>query len=225
MMQSNKKLRLLIILIVTGGLCFFTSPVAAEIETFQVESGVIYPDSEEAMAAAPQQLSDEAAAALFLRLREKREQVAEQYLEEFDSNLPSSAGLPQGPVRETEIGDESAFVEGEPAFPGNPATLVIWRNSQNARANSSLGSPLAEPAAVQSGSYVFAAGNLRHAEFSFRHGTSPFFDRPLPAGPADAPILCCDHDLVMDNASRGTYCNPPIERAYDSEGELIDGTV
>ena len=28
-----------------------------------------------------------------------------------------------------------------------------------------------------------------------------------------------------DDMGVATYCNPPIERAYDSEGELIDGTV
>jgi serine/threonine protein kinase len=46
-----------------------------------------------------------------------------------------------------------------------------------------------------------AAGNLRHAERTL-NGAEPFANIPLPGGPPDAPILCCDHEVVIDDASR-----------------------
>ena len=52
--------------------------------------------------------------------------------------------------------------------------------------------------------HVFAAGNFNHAEFSANGGVT-WTNVPLPAGPADAPFLCCDHDAVIDDATRVTF--------------------
>jgi hypothetical protein len=82
--------------------------------------------------------------------------------------------------------------------------LVIGRNNQNTNANGPLGSPLAEPAAANDALRVFAAGNNGHAEVS-TDGGATWTNVPLQGGPADAPILCCDQDVVIDGARRVTF--------------------
>jgi hypothetical protein len=119
---------------------------------------------------------------------------------------PAQDGAPAAPPASAAAPGPESRIQGpgeDPAlFPGNPALLVIGRNLRNARANNAvLGSALAEPSAVNNGSHVFAAGNLRHAERTL-NGAEPFANIPLPGGPPDAPILCCDHEVVIDDASR-----------------------
>src|SRR5437016_3984220 len=64
--------------------------------------------------------------------------------------------------------------------------------------------PAAEPAAANNGRLVFAAGNFDHAEISTDAGLT-WTNVPLPAGPSDAPILCCDQDVVIDDARRVVF--------------------
>jgi hypothetical protein len=86
-----------------------------------------------------------------------------------------------------------------------PGTLVIGRNNLNTNANSNaLDSTLAEPAAANNARNVFAAGNFNHAEFS-SDGGATWANVPLPGGPAATPILCCDNDVVIDDARRTTF--------------------
>jgi hypothetical protein len=171
--------------------------VTAEQAASGVAIGQVAPDdaSQVAVAAAPA-LSAAQLEALQIRKLEMRDQTAS-----LASTLRTGApGLPLVAGRET-----SATTLDETQFPGNPALLVIGRNNRNTNANNpAKGSTLAEPAAANNARRVFAAGNFNHAEVSNNGGVT-WADVPLPAGPAAAPIVCCDHDVVIDDASRVTF--------------------
>ena len=171
--------------------------VTAEQAVSGVAIGQVAPDdaSQLALAAAPA-LSAAQLEALQIRKLEMRDQTAS-----LANNLQTAAaGLPLVAGRET-----SATTQDETQYPGNPALLVIGRNNRNTNANNpAKGSTLAEPAAANNALRVFAAGNFNHAEVSNNGGVT-WADVPLPAGPAAAPIVCCDHDVVIDDASRVTF--------------------
>lgn len=82
-----------------------------------------------------------------------------------------------------------------------PDTLQIGRNSKNLNAELAANSTLAEPAAINNRNHVLYAGNFAHVEVSFNHGAS-FHALSIPAGPADAPIQCCDNDMAIDEGTR-----------------------
>ena len=86
-----------------------------------------------------------------------------------------------------------------------------------------LGSTLAEPVAANSALDVFAAGNRRHAEFSIDGGAT-WVNVTLPGGPSDAPILCCDQDVIIDDARRVTFHSAPYLQR-DQAGNPINGVV
>lgn len=170
--------------------------VTAEQATSSVAIGQVAPDdaSQLALSAAPE-MSAAQLEALQLRKLAMREQSVS-----LANNLQTAPGLPLVAGRET-----SATTQDETQFPGNPALLVIGRNNRNTNANNpAKGSTLAEPAAANNALRVFAAGNFNHAEVSNNGGVT-WADVPLPAGPAAAPIVCCDHDVVIDDASRVTF--------------------
>ncbi|MDR7485183.1 MAG: hypothetical protein QN187_07610 [Armatimonadota bacterium] len=143
-----------------------------------------------ALAPAPR-LSTSQREAMILRKLEIRERVALQ------SPPPArgEVGRLTAPVPETRLAPAR--------LPhGNPADFVIGNNVQNPRANDpALGSTLAEPAAANNGRRILAAGNFDHLEYSLNTGTT-WTNKPLPAGPPDAPNVCCDHDIVFDDARR-----------------------
>jgi hypothetical protein len=171
--------------------------VNAQQEAASVAIGQVAPDDagQLAMAAAPN-LSRAELEALQIRKLEMREQMAAL----ADNGQTGAAGLPLVAGRET-----NATTPDETEFPGNPALLIIGRNNRNTNANNpAKGSTLAEPAAANNALRVFAAGNFNHAEVSNNGGTT-WADVPLPAGPLAAPIVCCDHDVVIDDASRVTF--------------------
>jgi hypothetical protein len=202
-MFMRKSMRIGAILILLGSIClFFISPAVAQVAELQTETDFISPLSEAEMAemgVAPQ-LSAEEGEAVFLRLLKNRE----EYSAQFDPNPPGEPYF--GEIEEfgleTDLEDASAFMAGdEVGYPGNPADFKILVNRKNTRANAAGGSTLAEPAMVQRGLYMFAAGNLTHAEFSPDRGNS-WFDRVLPGGPADAPNLWGDQYIVSDDSSK-----------------------
>lgn len=169
-----------------------------------VESGELQPDPPEAAKAAAVEISTAERRALLEGLLQRRAEM----IGTVNNNPPSPPGLPLPIGRATELGSaqeaEAGFEGAEARFPGNPALFIIGRNNKNTRANSTLGSTLAEPAAANNARLVFAAGNLNHAEFSMDGGVN-WTNVPLPAGPADAPNLCCDHDAVIDDATRVVF--------------------
>jgi hypothetical protein len=158
-----------------------------------VEVGHLAPISESALEMPAPQLSAREMETLLLRKLQRQEQMDAH----VDSSPPSPPGLSLVPGRETQVTDPNA---GE--FHGTPALLVIGRNNKNTNANNAaLASTLAEPAAANNAMRVFAAGNFNHAEIS-TNGGSTWANVALPGGPADASILCCDHDVVIDDARR-----------------------
>jgi hypothetical protein len=163
-----------------------------------VSIGQIAPDdpAELAAAVAPQ-LSAAEMEDLQLRLLQMREQMSAGAAGE-SAVSPGSTPLVAG--RATDVA-----MPADTQFPGNPATLVIGRNNKNTNANNAAkGSTLAEPAAANNAMRVFAAGNFNHAEVSVNGGAT-WADVPIPAGPTAAPNACCDHDVVIDDASRITF--------------------
>ncbi len=172
-----------------------------------VETGQIAPDGagQAALAAAAPSLSPTQLERLQIRKLQMREQMAAF----VDSGAASPAALPPVAGRATTVTTAAA------QFHGDPATLVIGRNDQNTNANNpTKGSNLAEPAAANNALRVFAAGNFNHAEVSTDGGVT-WADVPLPGGPAAAPIVCCDHDVIIDDARRVTfhstlYVNGPL---------------
>lgn len=126
-------------------------------------------------------------------LHEKLLGLRERTAAKVNNRPLSPAGLLLVRGTETMLADDAEFH-------GTPSTFVIGRNVRNPRAQSSLGSTLAEPAAANEGKHIFAMGNT-HAEYSIDGGTT-WVNVPIPAGPADAPFACCDPDVIYDQ-SRG----------------------
>ena len=184
---------------------------AQTVASSKVEIGQVAPDDvgQLALAAAPA-LSP----AQLEQLQIRKLQMREQMIARVDSNQANQAGLPlvAGPAANVVRADEAQF-------PGNPALTIIGRNNRNTNANNpAKGSTLAEPAAANNSRRVFAAGNFNHAEVS-TNGGATWADVPLPAGPAAAPIVCCDHDVVIDDASRITFHSTLYINAAVTTGE------
>ena len=150
------------------------------------------PDSAQASAPAPALSRDE-----IERIFEIKEKIRERMAEGVVA-LPGTAALPRVFNRETDVVDAVA------QYPGLPTAFRIGRNNRNTNANNAAkGSTLAEPAAGNEGARVLAAGNFNHAEHSANGGLT-WTDINLGGGPADAPINCCDMDIVYDQ-SRGLW--------------------
>ena len=82
-----------------------------------------------------------------------------------------------------------------------PNTLTIGKNRKNTLAEAAGNSTLAEPAAINNRNQVLYAGNFAHLERSTNHGLT-YVALSIPAGPADAPIRCCDNDMTIDETTR-----------------------
>jgi hypothetical protein len=155
---------------------------------------------------------------------QRQELVRRHYAlrDEFDARVNNSPASPPGLAATAGAEVQTAeTVETEFHTPPAVSALVVGRNSQNTRANSVLGASLAEPTAVAEGSKVFYTGNT-HAEFSIDGGaTFPAAQNvALPAGPANAPFVCCDLDSVYDKA-RGVT----VWSALYLNGTATQGTV
>lgn len=128
---------------------------------------------------------------LLQRLMEKRERAA-------------ATAVPAAEA--SDLGAAPALTDVAPADPVDaasevPNTLKIGRNLRNTRAQAAANSTLAEPAAINNRNQVFYAGNFSHVEVSTNHGAN-YSVLTLPAGPADAPISCCDNDMAVDEATK-----------------------
>jgi len=90
--------------------------------------------------------------------------------------------------------------------PRLPGDFVIGKNVQDTPASCTTGicSSLAEPAAANEGSHVLMSGNFNHLEFSTNGGTT-WTSQTYSAGPTDAPIQCCDTDVIYDHSRAVTF--------------------
>ena len=162
----------------------------ADVTQHQVQTGQILPVFPSQLRAPATVLSNQQMEAIFQKKLKLR------YLGQPVGPGPGTQALPADSSPET-----AAPGPGATQFHGNPALVVVGRNNKNTNANGPKGSTLAEPAAANNALKVFAAGNFNHAEFS-ANGGATWADVPLPVGPAAAPINCCDHDVVIDDARR-----------------------
>lgn len=142
--------------------------------------------------------------------------LKEEIRERMGENVPVPAGgpgLPELPSRPTAANDYDT------QYPGSPSALLIGRNAKNTIANGADGSTLAEPAAANEGMRVLAAGNFDHFEYSTNAGSTWTAISP-PAGPSDAPTLCCDNEVVYDQP-RGLW----IVSALYTNASVTNGVV
>lgn len=181
----------------------------SKVMEYKVEVGVIEPDDVSQLeidAALAPQISATDLEDLRLRVLELRETVTDL----VDNNPRTDAsqmrvnatGLPGSPVGPTELADAVApetldITDFAEIFPFEPL-LFIGRNNAAVP-----GSTLAEPAAANEGRHVFATGNT-HAEYSTDGGMT-WNDVPIPPGPSDAPVPCCDQDVDYDQARTVTF--------------------
>jgi hypothetical protein len=184
-----------------------------------VDEGQIQPTFPDQVDAPEQKLSTAALAALVERKYQMREETARAHGLLREARAPAGmpfldVGVPETAVNsqlmfdeliEQELTDEDLDQVDDPlTMVPNPQNFRIGRNIRNTHASRAGNSTLAEPASANNGKILFAAGNFRHAEWSQSNGAL-WADVPLPAGPADAPTLCCDHDVVIDDARRTTF--------------------
>jgi hypothetical protein len=150
----------------------------------------INPDPPEALTQSHPEISQ----VQYQQLDESRYELRKKMAANIDQNPPSArSALP--PV----VGTESFAGQSASLFHGTPSDFIFGRNNQNTRANIANGSTLAEPSAANDGRHIFAAGNLRHAEFSTNGGVT-WTNVAIPVGPADAPTAFGDTDVIYDEA-------------------------
>jgi len=167
--------------------------VAVDAVRAAVVTDVIHPDPASALAAAAPQLSDADRESLLAKKYALRKQVAAA----TRSDLQGPPGLPEVVGQGTAVGGPASEIT-------TPNGTFIGRNNRITSANGANASTLAEPAAANNGIHVLASGNFSHFEFSTNGGvawTTGFF----PAGPADAPIPCCDNDVIHDKGRGVTF--------------------
>jgi hypothetical protein len=127
--------------------------------------------------------------------------------------VPAEGAIPLPPAAPSSPAVESAFH-------GAPGTFIIGRNNRNTNAQC-VGncSPLAEPAAANEGNRVFYSGNFRHSEFSTNGGVT-YTNVGYPAGPAEAPTVCCDTDVIYDHSRGVTFYSALYLNAGQTNGIL-----
>lgn len=181
--------------VLAGVVCFIPVAISAqesEVLSSEILTTQLAPDSQADLSVPQPPLSPQEREALIQRKLERREQSATQSPRE-------TVGPPGLPLK---VGRPTTMSSARGEFPPNPEKLVVGRNRRNTRANNvALGSTLAEPAAANNARHIFAAGNFNHAEFSTNGGVT-WTNVALPGGPSVAPFLCCDHDVVIDDARR-----------------------
>jgi hypothetical protein len=173
--------RLALVMILMGALA---APASAD--------EVLAPDSPADLAAAKApQMSPAEMRAFEERFEQRREAVARVHLKPYEPAISPVADPDTPPVA----------IYGERVSRRAPDDLFIGRNRRNATAGTAANSDIAEPAAINNLNQVLYAGNRSHVERSTNHGVS-YTSFALPAGPADAPILCCDNDMAIDPVTR-----------------------
>ncbi len=138
-------------------------------------------------------LSAEETEALRMKLLELRESLA------AEANVESAGGEDvQSDVPETALAESPP----ESAYPGPPGNLVVGNKKRNPRATQ-VSSLLAEPAMTNQGKQILYMGNT-HQEWSLNNGKA-YTNIPIPTGPADAPFVIGDPDIIHDQARAVTF--------------------
>lgn len=182
-------------------------------QAFQAQEVQISPDPADVLTTPQKKNKKKRDKKMLARQQQMREELAAQ----VDQNPPSAeAALPDVAAADSNAGDFS-----DAQFHGTPSDFIFGRNNQNTRANLANGntSTLAEPSAANDGPYVIASGNLRHAEFS-ANGGSTWSDIAIPGGPADAPLVWGDTDVIYDEARGVTFRSQLYLNAAQTNGVI-----
>ncbi len=128
-------------------------------------------------------------------------------------------GLPSLPGVASEVRIDVAGL----THPLPTSDIVLGRNNTNPNANfpggGSAASTLAEPAGANEGKGVLMAGNFDHLEVSM-DGGSTWGSFIVPAGPAAAPIACCDWDIQYDKGRGLTIATTLYINGAATEGQI-----
>jgi len=146
---------------------------------------IVKPEFDPASEVASQSVSDTEHGLIVSRLTAMRERLAAAALTGPPSDATEGTFVPA-----TEISGLTKAVEG---------ALVLGRNVQNPRAEDTGNSAVQSPAAAGWKKKILYSGNFKHLERSLDHGGT-FQKLNVPAGPADAPVPCCNNDIVIDSA-------------------------
>lgn len=163
------------------------SEISSESFPLPTESSVITPLSPARVKESSVGAAERAAARL--KVLAKREAMDAANAEPSTLEAPAEAA--------PETGEETAIIE-----PDTTEVLAIQRNFRNTRAQA-VSSTLAEPAAANDFNEVFYSGNTYNS-YSNDHGFT-WAAIGVHAGPAEAPVPCCDPDVVHHAPTDTTF--------------------
>ncbi|MGH9373447.1 MAG: hypothetical protein ACRD15_18145, partial [Vicinamibacterales bacterium] len=155
--MSSKRMLLLGIVVLLAG--FIASPRTSTSQTVSpqqealgsISVGVVHPAAAGEFAATAPVLTPAERHALIERYLARREA---RDAADASRPIPSGPATESAPGRETAVADLGSS-EAEFHSPPTASQFVVGKNVQNPRANSALGSTLAEPVAVNEGIRVF----------------------------------------------------------------------
>jgi hypothetical protein len=134
---------------------------------------------------------------------EQRDTLLARKRELQKASAAASGAAPAGPSGLPAVeGEGTDLVNNAAQFPFAPGTLIVVRNNPNPPTLSQ--STLAEPAAANNGAQVLATGNFSHFEVSTNGGVT-WTKSTFRGGPADAPLDCCDNDVIHDRGRGVTF--------------------
>lgn len=123
----------------------------------------------------------------YQRLLERRERTTGALRSLPEAATEANTPAPNGPTVAEPVSD----------------ALLVRKNVRNTVATS-VSSTLAEPAAAADSTEVFYAGNT-YQSYSSNAGLNWSNLGSYPAGPADAPLVCCDADAVHHSSTDTTF--------------------
>jgi hypothetical protein len=180
-----------------SSLIFAAMTLAAGSGMAKADSFTLSPEDPAELSRAPAPAMSAAEMEDFIkRFHAKREARAARAVAAAASDVDAETSAAVGRVAPTIIGANNAA-----KFPD---TITVGRNLKNTKAEAAGNSTLAEPAAANNRNQVVYAGNFSHAERSTNHGLT-YTSFTIPAGPADAPIRCCDNDMAYDEATNTVF--------------------
>ena len=160
---------------------------ASATETTETTTSTIQPEAPSVLQKAST-TSPEESATLEQRLQDQRDRLDAANVKRYPGGAKSD--VPEG--RPTSMAAESE-------------ALQVRKNRRNSVATS-VSNTLAEPAAASDGRQVLYAGNTYQSRTIMNNPPAPWSNLgAYPAGPTDAPSVCCDPDVVHASTTDTTF--------------------
>jgi hypothetical protein len=168
------------------------SAYQSDIETFSSQPVTIMPDDPAKYSTSS--LTPEEQEAMHLKLLDLRDSI-DAKVNPNPVDRYNLQPVPEAIVPETVLDNTVSEYDGSGIEA--PEDYVLGRNRKNPFANT-VGSTLAEPAAVNNSKHFLFLGNT-YASYTKTAG-GIWTEIPIPGGPAEAPNPCCDPDVIHDEA-------------------------